>query len=159
VKDVMNRDVLILYSDGTLDDALEQLTSHRVSWAPVVNVEVSTSGPHVEGLLTAADITRSYREALAKSSRRMRGLVEGTVMIEEKIEAGMRLADCPLREAHLPPDTLVVSIRREDELLFPRGGAVIKPGDVVTFLVGPHGEESLRRYLAERVSSAEPVAR
>ena len=159
VKDVMNRDVLILYSDGTLDDALEQLTSHRVSWAPVVNVEVSTGGPHVEGLLTAADITRSYREALAKSSRRMRGLVEGTVMIEEKIEAGMRLADCPLREAHLPPDTLVVSIRREDELLFPRGGAVIKPGDVVTFLVGPHGEESLRRYLAERVSSAEPVAR
>lgn len=156
IQDVMTRDVLVLHSDETLDDALEQLTSHRVSWSPVINVETPSGGRHVEGILTAADVTRVYREALAKSSRRMRGMVAGTVMIEEKIEPGMRLAGRALRDAHLPLDTLVVSIRREDELLFPRGGAVIQPGDVVTFLVGPHGEERLRDYLAER---AEPVRR
>lgn len=153
VQEVMNRDVLVLYSDDTLDDALGQLTSRRVSWAPVINVETPSGGRHVEGLLSAATITRAYRNALAKSSRRMRGMVEGTVMLEEKIEPGMRIADRPLREAHLPPDTLVVSIRREDELLFPRGGVVIKPGDSVTFLVGPRGEESLRAYLAARTGA------
>ena len=93
---------------------------------------------------------RAYRETLAKSSRRMRGLVEGTIMIEEKIQQGMRLADRPLREAHLPPESLVVSIRRQDELLFPRGSVVIEPGDIVTFLVSPSGEERLQKYLAER---------
>jgi CIC family chloride channel protein len=149
VKDMMNRDVLVLYGEETLDDALEQLTGHRVSWAPVIDVEGSPGGRHVEGILTAADVTQAYREAAMKSSRPMRGLSAGTVMIEEKIAPGMQLAGRTLRDAHLPPDTLVVSIRREDELLFPRGSAMIRP-DVVTFLVGLHGEEHLRVYLAER---------
>lgn len=34
---------------------------------------------------------------------------------------------------------------------------IIKPGDVVTFLVSPGGEERLRNYLAERVERTEPA--
>lgn len=153
----MNRDVLVVQPDDTLDVALEQLTSHRVGWMPVVEVDAGTSGRHVLGRISALDIMRAYREALAKGSRRMRGLVEGTVMVESSIEQGMRLADRPLREAHLPPESLVVSIRRQNELLFPRGSTIIEPGDVVTFLVSPSGEERLREYLAERVEKAEAV--
>ena len=63
----------------------------------------------------------------------------------------------PLREAKLPPESLVVSIRRQNELLFPRGSTVIKPGDLVTFLVSPVGEQRLRAYLAERVERKEPI--
>jgi chloride channel protein, CIC family len=155
VAEAMNRDVLVISPDETLDEALEQLTSHRVSWAPVVDVEASPEGRHVVGLLSAGDIVRVYRETLAKSSRRMRGLVEGTVMLEVKIEPGMRLAGIPLRDAQLPLESLVVSIRRQGELLFPRGGVVIEPGDVVTFLVSPSGEERLQTYLAERVQKPE----
>ncbi|TME60650.1 MAG: hypothetical protein E6I59_12820 [Chloroflexi bacterium] len=94
---------------------------------------------------------------MAKGSRRMRGLVEGTVMLEAEIEPGMRLAGRPLREAQLPTESLVVSIRRQNELLFPRGSTVIEPDDLVTFLVSPSGEERLRAYLAERVERAEPI--
>jgi chloride channel protein, CIC family len=158
VSEVMNRDVLIAYPDETLDEALEQLTSHRVSWMPIVDVEAATAGQHVVGILTAADIVRSYRETLMKDSRRMRGLVEGTVMIEVTVEPKMRLVDLALREAQLPNESLVVSIRRQSELLFPRGGVVIMPGDMVTFLVSPRGEEQLQRYLAERVEEMEPMA-
>jgi CIC family chloride channel protein len=147
VEMAMNRDVLTVYPDDTLDEALEQLTSHRVSWAPVVDVEHVVGDNHVVGILSAANIVRAYRETLAKDSRRMRGLIEGTVMIEAKVEPGMRLADVPLREAQLPAECLVVSIRREGELLFPRGSTVIHVGDVVTFLVSPRGEDSLQRYL------------
>ena len=42
-------------------------------------------------------------------------------MLEAEIEPGMRLAGRPLREAQLPTESLVVSIRRQNELLFPRG--------------------------------------
>ena len=143
----MNRDVLVVHQDDTLDEALEQLTSHHVSWAPVVDVEGHAHEPAVIGTLSAASIVRLYRETLAKDSRRMRGLIEGTVMIEAKVVPSMPLAGIPLREAHLPPECLVVSIRREGELLFPRGSTVIIPGDMVTFLVNPRGEERLQQYL------------
>lgn len=149
VQDSMTRDMLLVSPDDTLDEALEELTSKRVSWAPVVDAEKVAGKPHVLGTLSAASIVRLYRETLAKDSRRMRGLVEGTVMVETTIKNEMRLANIPLREAKLPSECLVVSIRREDELLFPRGSTVIRPGDVVTFLVNPRGEERLQQYLSE----------
>lgn len=151
VREAMNRNVLAVQPDDALDAALEQLTSHRIGWMPVVEVEAATGGRHLVGRISAQEIVRAYREALAKGSRRMRGLVEGTVMLEAEIEPGMRLAGRPLREAQLPPESLVVSIRRQNELLFPRGSTIIEPGDLVTFLVSPIGEERLRAYLGERV--------
>ena len=157
VEETMNREVLVVQPDETLDVALEQLTSHGIGWMPVVETDAATGGRQVVGRVSALDITRVYREALAKGSRRMRGLVEGTVMVESSIEPGMRLAGRPLREAKLPPQCLVVSIRRQNEMLFPRGGTIIEAGDMVTFLVSPSGEELLRAYLAERVEQSEPV--
>ncbi|MGI9057585.1 MAG: chloride channel protein [Ktedonobacteraceae bacterium] len=157
VEEVMTRDVLVGYPDDTLDEALEELTGHRVSWMPIVDVEAVAGGQHVIGVLTSADIVRVYRETLLKDSKRMRGLVEGTVMLEATVEAGMQLVKRPLRETHLPAECLVVSIRRDGDMLFPRGGTVIEPGDVVTFLVSPRGEERLQHYLAERVVANEPI--
>ncbi len=158
VEEAMIREVLLVQSDETLDVALEQLTSHRVGWMPVVEGEAATGGRQVVGRISALDITRAYRETMAKGSRRMRGMVEGTMMVEAIIEPGMRLASRPLREAKLPPQCLVVSIRRQNEMLFPRGGTIIEAGDVVTFLVSPSGEELLRAYLADKVEQPEPVA-
>ena len=40
-------------------------------------------------------------------------------MLETTIQSEMRLANVPLRDAQLPAECLVVSIRREDELLSP----------------------------------------
>lgn len=155
VEEVMTRDVLVAHPDDSLDVALEQLTSHRIGWMPVVEVE--EGGRHLVGRISAQEIVRVYRETLTKGSRRMRGLVEGTVMLESEIEPGMRLVGHSLREAQLPTDSMVVSIRRQNELLFPRGSTVVEPGDLVTFLVNPGSEEPLRAYLAERVDSTEPV--
>lgn len=155
VQSVMTRDVLTAYPDATLDEALELLTSHRVSWMPIIDVEAAAGGKSVIGVLNAADIVHAYRTTLAKDDRRMRGLVVGTVMIETKMEAGTPLVERPLREAHLPAECLVISIRRREELLFPRGSTVILPGDMVTFLVSPQGETALQEYLATRsVASA-----
>ncbi len=154
VEEVMTREVLVVQPDETLDVALEQLTSHRIGWMPVVEVETAMERRHPIGRISAQEIVRVYREALAKGSRRMRGLVEGTVMVEARMESGMPLSGRPLREAKLPAETLVVSIRRQDELLFPRGSTVIEADDMVTFLVSPTGEERLQHYLAEREHQA-----
>jgi chloride channel protein, CIC family len=156
VERAMNRKVLVVQPDETLDVALEQLTSHRIGWMPVVEIEAA-GGRKVLGRISALDITRAYREALARGSRRMRGMVEGTVLVEAIVEPGMPLAGRSLREAKLPSECLVVSIRRQKEMLFPRGSTIIEAGDVVTFLVSPSGEERLHAYLAQRVEQAQPV--
>jgi CIC family chloride channel protein len=150
VREVMNREVLVVQPDDTLDVALEQLTSNRIGWMPVVEVEPATGNRHLVGRISAQEIVLAYRETLAKGSRRMRGLIEGTVMIEALIEPGMPLSGRLLREAKLPAESLVVSIRRHNEWLFPRGSTIIEVGDTVTFLVSPIGEERLQHYLAER---------
>jgi CIC family chloride channel protein len=158
VESAMNREVQVAHPDDTLDVALEQLTRNRIGWMPVVEVGSNPTSRRDIGRISAVDIMRMYRETLARGSRRVRGMVEGTVMIETTIEPGMRLAGRALREAKLPAESLVVSIRRQNEMLFPRGSAVIEPGDVVTFLVSPAGEERLRTYLAERVEPEKPSA-
>jgi CIC family chloride channel protein len=158
VEEAMNREVLVVQPEDTLDVALEQLTSHRIGWMPVVEVETATGSKRPVGRISAQEIMRAYRETLAKGSRRMRGLVEGTVMVEALIEEGMPLCGRPLREANLPPESLVVSIRRHNALLFPRGGTIIEAGDMVTFLVNPRGEGRLQHYLAEREKQEAPIS-
>jgi CIC family chloride channel protein len=156
VERAMNREVLVVQPNETLDVALEQLTSHRIGWMPVVEIEAA-GGRRVIGRVSALDITRAYRETLARGSRRMRGMVEGTVLVEAIVEPGMPLSGRPLREAKLPFECLVVSIRRKMQMLFPRGSTIIEAGDVVTFLVSPSGEERLHAYLAQREAQAQPV--
>jgi chloride channel protein, CIC family len=158
VEENMTTDIQVIHPDDTLDDALEHLTSQRLSWMPVVDIEASQENRKVLGILSVTDIVRAYRLSLSKDLRRMRSLVKGTVMLETRIEPGMPLAHHNLREAHLPKDCLVVSIRRDDELLFPRGGTDILPGDMVTFLVNPQGEALLHAYLrADPIPAQEPL--
>jgi CIC family chloride channel protein len=159
VEEDMTTEVQVIHPDDTLDDALEHLTSQRLSWMPVVNIEASQENRKVLGILSVTDIVRAYRLSLSKDLRRMRSLVKGTVMLETRIEPGMPLAHHNLREAHLPKDCLVVSIRRDDELLFPRGGTDILPGDMVTFLVNPQGEALLHAYLrVDLIPAQEPLS-
>ena len=159
VEDSMTREVQVIHPDETLDNALEHLTSQRVSWMPVVDIEATQENRRVLGILSVTDIVRAYRLSLSKDLRRMRSLVKGTVMLETRIEEGMPLAHHTLREAHLPKDCLVMSIRRDDELLFPRGGTDMLPGDMVTFLVNPQGEALLHTYLkADLLPAQEPVS-
>jgi len=158
VEEYMTREIQVIYPDETLDDALEQLTNQRIGWMPVVKSEVSQEERKVLGILAVTDVMRAYRQSLSKDLRRMRSLVKGTVMLETRIEPGMPLAHHTLREAQVPKDCLVISIRRENELLFPRGGIALLPGDMVTFLVNPQGEALLRAYLKTDVTPvSEPM--
>ncbi len=76
VREAMHKDVLLVQPEEALDDALEQLTEHQVSWAPVVN-DIDTPGDkNIAGLLTVADIMQTYRQALANETKQMRKLVD-----------------------------------------------------------------------------------
>ena len=76
----MNRDVLVIHANEALDEALEELTASRISWAPVVETQALTPNRRVIGVISVADIVRLYRKMQSKDANRMRGLVKETVM-------------------------------------------------------------------------------
>jgi len=147
VGDLMRRDVHTIHIDDTLDDALEQLTSDRLHWAPVIEMERLSLEPTPVGMLSVADIVNLYRTTATKDVRRMQGMVDGTIMIETAVEPTMPLANRLLRDAKVPADCLIVSIQREGVQLFPRGRTLIKPGDTLTVLMSPQGEAYWNNYL------------
>ncbi len=155
VNDVMEPPVLTLLPDETLDNALESLTSHHRHWAPVVEAEPLSQQKRVTGLLSVSDIVKLYRSTLTREARRMQGIVEGTIMKELIVEPDMLLANRPLKEAKIPADCLIVSIRHQNKLLFPRGGTIMQPGDTITVMMNPQGEIAWNTYLLGRDDSPE----
>ncbi len=147
VGEFMTKEMEWIHPEETLDIALEHLTTQHISWMPVVELDANPDERQVLGVISVSDIVNSYRRTISKDLRRMRSLVQGTVMLESQVKAGMPLANRPLREAQLPKDCMIVSLRRSSELIFPRGSTIIQPGDMITFLVNPQMEEQLQAYL------------
>lgn len=141
VRVVTTTDVLTLEPDQTLDTAMDQLAERSVSWAPVVE------GRRVLGRVRVRDIMRTYKTTLGRSVRRATALPPETVLFEVRIGPTSPLAGRTLREAALPPKTLVVSIGHEGEVVFPRATTRLAVGDIVQIMAEPEGESTLRAFL------------
>jgi CBS domain-containing protein len=117
--------------NDTLDQALQQMAEREASWLPVV--EPGTG--RLLGVLTVTGALQHYRTVV----RRMGSLVEGTSLMEVRVEPGTPLAWQRLAAAGLPPGAAVVAVRRHGEVLVPRGGTALQPGAAVV-AVRRHGE-------------------
>ena len=107
-------------------------------------------------LMLAAALVGAYPVSLAELmtaiGRRLTGAAPvgqiDTVLFEVRLGPASPLAGRTLREAGLPPNTLVVSVVHEGEILFPRATTRLAVGDVVQIMDEPAGEAALRRFLA-----------
>ncbi len=141
-RDVLVHEKVALAPDEPLDHALERLTERGMSWAPVVE------RGRVLGQLTVRDIVRAYKSMLRRGIRRTSSLPPHTSLFEVLVGPGSPLAGRTLREANLPRDTLVISITRNGETIFPRASTQIKAGDVVMIMADPRSEPALRAYFS-----------
>jgi CBS domain-containing protein len=141
VRAIATTDVLTVTPDQTLDTAMEQLAERSVSWAPVVE------GRRVLGRVRVRDIMRTYKTTLGRSVRRATALPPETVLFEVRIGPTSPLAGRTLREAALPPNTLVVSVGHEGEVVFPRATTRLEVGDMVQIMAEPASEQALRLFL------------
>ncbi len=81
---------------------------------------------------------QELKEALLRDERVLAlSLVEGS-------EAAKRMGGRPLRDLDLPEGTLVALVRRDTEILVPRGSTVLKHGDRLTIIGEPEGLEKIR---------------
>jgi CIC family chloride channel protein len=147
LKEIVVKDPVVLNPEEPMDVALEQLTARGLSWAAVVE-----SG-RLLGKLTVKDAIAAYRNALERSIRRTNALPGSTALFEAQLKPSSPLAGKTLRDAHFPSDTLVVSIMRQGEAVFPHADTQLEPGDVVVVMADPSGEQALRAFLGDTKAS------
>jgi CIC family chloride channel protein len=127
--------------DQTLDVALTKLAEAASSGALVAE------GGRVVGQLQVRDVMRTYKANLERSVRRAQALSAESTLFEARVDAGSPLAGRVLSQAGFPRDTLVVSITRDGETLFPRASTRMEPGDVVLVMADRRNESALRQFL------------
>jgi CIC family chloride channel protein len=151
--DIMTPDPVTCAADESLTLALQRLTSRDVAALPVVD---SDEPGRVIGMLRRRDIIAAYHRArqerpeIAARLDRLRESVGGARMFEAEIQHDSLLADTEVRALSLPPDTLLVAVRRGGRTLIPRGDTVLHPGDRVVALAERAQIEALTKLFARR---------
>ena len=114
-----------------LDDAMQRLAESGTTRAVVVE-----NGQEI-GALTYRDALAAYKLMLQRGVRRARAMPASSLIVEGTIRRGSPLAGRSLREADLPTGTLVVSVRRNRETMYPTAATVLQAGDLVTVMTQP----------------------
>ena len=141
VRAVLEEDAVPLEPDQPLDIALEKLAGDGMSWGAVVE------GRRLVGQLHVRDVMETYKANLERSVRRAHALTAESTLFEVRVDASSPLAGRALRDAGFPRDTLVVSITRDGDTLFPRATTRLEPGDVALIMADQRSEPALRAFL------------
>jgi trk system potassium uptake protein len=112
-------------------------------------VDVPMSPPHVLTALVEEAVTVGDLVRLFKLERGQVSLVEITLSEEAPI------ADRPLYELRLPPDSAVVAVLRRGHVVIPQPETQLVPGDEIMAIATPETEDKLRAALLGEGASAE----
>jgi CIC family chloride channel protein len=161
VRDIAVSDPIVCYPSDTIKQALRRLGTREVGRIPVVAEEDPT---RVVGLLRRSDILRAYSQALAQERAREEGRSESAPqplpgrglfqearegrMVEFTVAPGDWFREKRVRDLHLPPGCLLVSIRRGRRTLVPSGQTILRRYDRVTAFLGPGMEEPFTRWIS-----------
>jgi CIC family chloride channel protein len=135
-------DAVTLAPGQPLDEAHELLTDAGDTSAPVVE-----DGRRV-GALAMRDVIRTYKSTLRQSVRRVTALPPETSLFEVTVQPSSALIGVTLADAQLPAGTLVVSVLRDGEVLFPRAATAFQAADRLTVLAAAEAEADVRAYFA-----------
>jgi CIC family chloride channel protein len=150
--------VVTVYADESLDDAMRQFGVMDVGRIPVVD---RRNPKHVLGMLRRADIIAAYSHALVNQQQREHHYdrlrleaASRAEMLEIKLEEGDAAAGKRIIELQLPEDTVIVSVRRGNRTLIPRGNTTLLAGDQLIALSAPQTHETLIEILKKEKTVA-----
>lgn len=132
---IATRDVATARPDETAGEVLERMARIGIGRMPVVD---PAKPEFAIGFVRQSDLARAYYKAVqrervreqASEELRLRDLT-GQEIVEVRVPRNSPLAHRTLRDARLPPQSIVVAIRRGNRTLFPHGDTTLEPGDTV----------------------------
>jgi H+/Cl- antiporter ClcA len=126
---IADGDAPAIIADDTLDEAIAAMADRHVGWAPVIR-----EGKLI-GVLSVRDAMGAYRQALAGTVRQARGFGPDGALVRARLPASGGVAGSAVSAVTWPRDSVLVAIRRQDQLVVPRGDVVLRGGDDVTLFV------------------------
>jgi CIC family chloride channel protein len=141
--------LLKAYPDENIGEALNRMSRRGYGRLPVVSRE---DEQHLIGLIQRRDIIEAYRLALTKRSEiqqrtqrmQMRNL-DGTEFVDLNISADSAANGKMISELaeKLPQDCILISIRRDGQVLIPHGETKLRAGDLLTAFIQSKDVEQL----------------
>jgi chloride channel protein, CIC family len=147
VGDVCTRDVLTIFPDESIGEALHRMSPRDIGRLPVV---ARDNPQRLIGVLRRSDLVHAYDVALTKrASSRHRanevrlGVFSGATVIDLVIRPGAPCANKRISEVQWPQDTVIATLRRGRRIIVPRGDTSLQAGDVLVVVTNSDIREKL----------------
>jgi chloride channel protein, CIC family len=157
VSDICTRNVITVYPDEMLDDALRNFGVLDMGRIPVVD---RSDPKHVLGSLRRSDIVNTLSKVLVgkhERSHHIDRLQMETVIGSALAEIYIRNDDSAngkfLNEIQTPENCVIASIQRGREVVIPRGHTKLLAGDRLIVLASDGSLESLKKALHEETKT------
>ncbi len=138
VRDIATRDVITVYPDDTLGLVLRRMAPGDLSRLPVVSRENPCK---LLGVVRRNSIVQAHemgvirREEARRRAQETQLVSDGLARFTDiSIPTGSYAVGKKIAELILPLEAILVSIRRDHQLVIPHGNVVLQAGDVVTAL-------------------------
>ena len=160
VGDICTKNVITVYPDEMLDDALRHFGALDMGRIPVVD----RSNPRkVLGMLRRSNVIHALSNALAgkhERSHHIDRLRLETIVGSELVEIYIKNDDAAngkfLNEIHLPEDCVIASIQRGRQVVVPRGHTRLLAGDRLIVLARNGSLDHLTEVLHEETKTTPP---
>ncbi|MGH3170628.1 MAG: TrkA C-terminal domain-containing protein [Trebonia sp.] len=119
-------------ASAALDTGLEALMHTGGQW-----LTVTGGDRYVAGILSAADLVRGYQQLPGASAGRLAPVTRHAVAMDMAVGKNAPVAGQAIRDAGLPPGSVIVAIRRQDRNVPVNGGTVIEEGDMLSMFASP----------------------
>jgi CIC family chloride channel protein len=160
--DIATRPAEHIFPDQTLHRVLSLPDADEQAQWPVVDREDTS---RLLGMLERKHIIGAYSRLASRREgeehRRRMAIISqdrGTRLDTHHLGDDSPLVGKRLRDLHLPPEAVVVSIRRRGRTVIPRGDVVLRTGDQLTILMQAAAESATREAL-EQPSNPARMAR
>ncbi|MGC8878403.1 MAG: chloride channel protein, partial [Anaerolineae bacterium] len=157
VKDIATRDVISVFPDDSVDLALRRMAPRDLGRLPVV---ARDNPQRLLGVVRRNDILRAYelgvvrRETVRQHAEQIPSSKDGdTEFVSILVTPDAGIAGKTIADLLIPRGAVLVSIRRGNELLIPRGDTVLQPGDIVLALCQRQSVNELRAALQRSSAS------
>jgi chloride channel protein, CIC family len=146
---VATTDLLVIYPDQSLNEALRTFAIRDVGRLPVVE---RSNPQRLVGVLRRPDVVRAYSTGVMRRSELEQRIQQmkmrshsGSEVVELLVDKNSALAGRMVRDIPLPTQCLLATVRRGEQTQLPRGNTVLQPEDRLTFLTAPDTVEQLEQ--------------
>ena len=154
VADIATRNIRVVYHEDTVHHAVLLMGRLGVGRLPVVE---SPQNPKFCGVLRRSDVVTAYNE-IQKIEPRFRsnlrvGTLSGASFLEIVLPKDSPLVGRKVSELDLPEGSVLVSVRRGEDVSIPRGGFELFAEDVILAYTLNRNRPALREYLRTHMGS------